>query len=642
MNSSGNRVGPANGRLIGFGLVAAVVVASISCVDHLSRPAPAAFPQPIRSEEPTSGGAGSGPSGESRDKYIERRHGSGDGVNFRQMDRETRDRIRNERQALIREMQQDGRLDSGCAIVEAFALEPAIRRGAPMTETLAAELEGLCGTWVERGSTNQAGRMLTADIAQDGTIYAASDGGVIWSGSLAGGDWLSLNDHHTFDRVTMVEAMTTPGRDLLLVLDTFALHRSDDNGLTWESFDWRYETVNGVFKDDDRQIVVAVTEWNHQLSDSELVLYGSDDLGESFQRLTSVVTRRFSTIVALTAPDGTSSVYVLIDEVMHRLTAANELEPLGSLPLPDGAFHLIHSNKPALTAGATTPGGPTLFVALPLAVPNESGGWDIGTHFFASVDGGLEWDHRSSHSARAFGRNSLACSKIDPARVYFGAECEMMLRSADSAGTWAGPDYTWYRYYEDPLNKLHCDIPGINVFPDFLGENEVLLIHTDGGTYVSEDHGQTVTNLSLSNLRCSQYYSIFTHRDDSSILFAGSQDQGFQRAEPIQNHHIWTFDQLVMGDDANIVSADGGDTPLVGLSRIGPISGERTDLELHTAVQLRQCRQQLDVAAAAHGGSRGSESGVLGRRQSARWGRHGNAKPAVLVPLRPGHILLGC
>jgi len=77
MSSFWNRVEAVNRRLIGFGLVAAVVVASIFFVSRLFRPAPAASPQPVRSADPTASVPDSGPFGESRDQYIERRHGGG-------------------------------------------------------------------------------------------------------------------------------------------------------------------------------------------------------------------------------------------------------------------------------------------------------------------------------------------------------------------------------------------------------------------------------------------------------------------------------------------------------------------------------------------------------------------------------------
>lgn len=421
-------------------------------------------------------------------------------------------------------------------------------------------IDGMCGQWIERGSRNQAGRMLTADVSRNGTIFAASDGGVIWSGSRAGDDWRSLNDHYAFNDISMVKVVTTQAGDRLLVLDEDGLHRSDDNGLTWESIFLGYSVVNGLVLASDQSVYVAVSEWNHQFNQGELVVYRSTDLGETLDPIFSVLSQRVSAILAPAVSTGSEYVYVLADEVMYRLDSENAFESLGSLPLPTGSLHRLHFSRQALLAGAEISDEMNLYVALPLAVPATGGGWDIGTYFFGSFDGGFSWELRSYLQSYPFGKNSFACSMVDPTQVYFGADCVLLLRSEDAAATWTAPDYRWTDYYSDYRNKLHCDISGINVFSDAGGEHEYLLIHTDGGTYESDDGGRTVTNLSLADLRCSQYYSTYSHRSDPSVLFAGSQDQGFQRADATQSHNIWNFDQLVMGDDGNIDSADGGDT----------------------------------------------------------------------------------
>jgi len=478
------------------------------------------------------------------------------------MDRDSKRRIREARQTIIRRTRQSSGLSRREPLVELIPLEAGSGPGITASTAPSSDLpiDGMCGQWIERGSSNQAGRMLTADALGYGTILAASDGGVIWSGSRAGGDWQSLNDHHAFNDVTMIRVVSSQAGDRLLVVDSDGLHRSDDHGLTWKSRFFSYSVVNGLVREGDQSVYVAVNEWNYQHSQSELVVYRSTDLGATIDPVASVLAERASTIFTPSVSTPTASVYFLADETMYRLDAENAIETLGSLPLPDGSVHQTHSDRQALLAGAEISGEITLYVALPLAVPATGGGWDIGTTFFASDDGGYSWELRSFLESQPFGQNSFACSNVDPTQVYFGAACELMSRSEDAAFTWIEPDYGWYEYYSDYRNKLHCDISGINVFSDGDGDHEYLLIHTDGGTYESVDSGRTVTNLSLAGLRCSQYYSTYSHQSDPSLLYAGSQDQGFQRTASLQDHHVWDFEQLVTGDDANIVSSDGGET----------------------------------------------------------------------------------
>ena len=446
--------------------------------------------------------------------------------------------------------------------VEVVTLEAGLDPGITFANLHTVELpiDGMCGRWIERGSGNQAGRMLTADVSRDGTIFAASHGGTIWSGSRAGDDWSCLNDHHSFDDVNTIRVVPSPAGDRLLVIDGDGVHRSDDLGLTWRSRQFTYPILNGLVSDGDQTAHFAVTGWNHQLGQSELSIYRSTDLGATISRAVSVPTARPSTIFSPSASSLAESVYFFADETMYRLDADNAIESLGSLTLPAGSYNGTRTDRPALLTGAETSGDITFYVALQLSIPSDGGGWDIGTAFFASDDGGYTWEQRSFLESRPFGRNSFACSRIDPTQVYFGAACDLMFRSEDAGFSWTPPNYHWLDYYDDYRNKLHCDISGINVFSDLDNDHEYLLIHTDGGTYESVDSGRTVTNLSLDRLRCSQYYSTYSHRTDHSLIFAGSQDQGFQRTTPHQDHEIWEFEQLAAGDDANIVSSNGGET----------------------------------------------------------------------------------
>jgi hypothetical protein len=117
---------------------------------------------------------------------------------------------------------------------------------------------------------------------------------------------------------------------------------------------------------------------------------------------------------------------------------------------------------------------------------------------------------------------------------------------------------SWGSYYGDPENKLHADIPAIEPFQDADGD-EYFLISTDGGTYVSYDGLQTVKNLAMESLRISQYYSTYTCRHDTNFIYAGSQDQGFQRAS-FDDGGVLNFIQLISGDYGHVVSGDDGDS----------------------------------------------------------------------------------
>ena len=69
----------------------------------------------------------------------------------------------------------------------------------------------------------------------------------------------------------------------------------------------------------------------------------------------------------------------------------------------------------------------------------------------------------------------------------------------------------------------------------------------------------TVQNISLSGLGVSQYYSTYTTRFPPYHVFAGSQDQGFQRHLSEGSYDgVLDFEQTISGDYGHIVSGDGG------------------------------------------------------------------------------------
>ena len=86
----------------------------------------------------------------------------------------------------------------------------------------------------------------------------------------------------------------------------------------------------------------------------------------------------------------------------------------------------------------------------------------------------------------------------------------------------------WWEYYGDPTIYLHADIPDIQFILD-PDNNEFVFVSTDGGLYISYDGLNEVLNLSENGLGVSQYYSTYTAHYPPYRVYAGSQDQGFQR-----------------------------------------------------------------------------------------------------------------
>jgi hypothetical protein len=132
------------------------------------------------------------------------------------------------------------------------------------------------------------------------------------------------------------------------------------------------------------------------------------------------------------------------------------------------------------------------------------------------------------------------------------------MKSLDGGKSWDKVN-GWGEYYGNPKSKLHADIPGVNFFRDLSGD-ELMLIGTDGGLYISYDWTSEVTNLSLNGLNVSQYYSVYTNRKNPDIVYVGAQDQGLQRCITKQTNDVFNFEQIISGDYGHLESSDSGKT----------------------------------------------------------------------------------
>jgi hypothetical protein len=168
-------------------------------------------------------------------------------------------------------------------------------------------------------------------------------------------------------------------------------------------------------------------------------------------------------------------------------------------------------------------------------------------------DDAKTWRARGENSDGPFMSNSFGASTLNPRLIATGGVDAY--RSENGGPTWVKVN-GWGEYYGNMAGKLHADIPEIEFFkaPD---GTELTYISTDGGTFLSRDQMKTVKNVSLKNLNISQYYSTYTHRTRNQVIYAGAQDQGFQRTLE-SGEGTASFQQTISGDYGHIVSGDGG------------------------------------------------------------------------------------
>lgn len=524
-------------RSIALVLVAGACVVAAALVHRQTRDLPA--PRIVPPTEFGPGEAGLESYSERRREWFESLHRAAPGTDWRSMDADYR-------QTRFERLQADH--------------AQALARGASPQDYARLQTLAVSGSWNERGSSNQSGRVTgTVLDTTNARLTVLSHGGNIWRSPRATPSWTSANDAATFvpnGAQGYLERLTAAagGERLLVVGDQPArLQFSDNGGATWStatgaSFDNPWYAMGLVARDPAATEVyfirvhfdfTAPADWRAHL-------FSSSDRGASFTSRGFVGPRGQAALFSPRYGAGANSVFLLTGMTLRTITTGTQaLVNVSTLPALTPP--LASDDSIVLTGGVSSGGQTFLYAFYSRNALNR-------TDVLFSADGGLTWVARAPVPERLFSLNSAESSNVDPSRVFAGGIDAY--RSADGALTWTKIN-PWGEYYTSPATKLHADIPNFDLFVD--GATERLYIATDGGVYESNDYGVTVNNLSLSGLNISQYYDSYTRRTPPHHVIAGSQDQGYQKAVSPPTG-VLPFTQVISGDYAHLVSADGGQT----------------------------------------------------------------------------------
>lgn len=397
--------------------------------------------------------------------------------------------------------------------------------------------------WSEVGSQNQAGRMHCAVLSPDGTqLYAGSSKGGVWRGDLDGTGWTPLGDN-LYGGAHEVLALPGefPGDPDVIVTATDGgeVRVTRDLGATWETPTGLTGLigVRGLARLQDVSSTIAVLVRRSSPWDTP-ALKISTDYGRTFQQTWQTSTQGYASMwVPRVGAEAATHIYVAHKGKLRRSTDAGQTLP---------ALTVVDTTADRAVLTGSEAGAPTIYMAL------RSGGvWTL----YHSPDAGLNFTAR--HTITDFWE-TMCASILQPDTVMYGGV--EAWRSTNGATSFTKVN-TWGSYYADPLNKLHADIPGLYCVPDPLDPlKELWYVCTDGGLYESRDFGATPLNLSLNGLGVSQYYSTHTASDDTTLIVAGAQDQGYQQGllqAPSGPGPSTPFNQLISGDYGHLTSGDG-------------------------------------------------------------------------------------
>ncbi|MDP7245571.1 MAG: hypothetical protein QF389_03205 [Planctomycetota bacterium] len=395
------------------------------------------------------------------------------------------------------------------------------------------------GSWRELGSRNQAGRMHSSVLVNGSTLYSGSSLGGIWRGTRDGQNWTPLGDNlWGGGKVIVVVPGQGGANDVILRLQSNEVHRSDNLGQTWALVQnglTNISSLGSLLLMDNGDVLLVGRD--NGVSIGGWGIFASTDAGASFSLRYDLGTGGNGKLQKHRTLPG-RLLMLQRDQLFTSHDYGLNFSPSGS-PMP-----VSLSGSRVRISEATNP--LTVYVM----------GKDNGTtELWRSPDAGATWNH--VHTPQEWW-SSFEVSIHNPDLVTWGGvECWV----SRNGGASAQVVNSWGSYYGNPAGCLHADIQSLKCYPDpGSSTGEVWYIGTDGGVYDSSDQLQSVRNLSLDSLGVSQYYTTFTSLRRPDLVLAGSQDQGYQRAElgtPSGGGPWADFDQLISGDYGHASSYNG-------------------------------------------------------------------------------------
>lgn len=399
----------------------------------------------------------------------------------------------------------------------------------PESVTLDSRIEGY---WTEKGSNNQAGSMLaTAYNKITDKIVAISDGGSLWQSALDGSSWHAIEDQLRFDSRFLEIVYPTSGRYRLITSVGGIPHYQESDESTWRRAEGLPEnrvpkTKNLLVIQDGRKIFYL----SQSIAGAPIELMYSDDYGSSYRNVRTLSARDLNKVAIaknhngqelflIEEKSGTRSDIYIFQEASESLTLLTFSSSIGFGQYGRANLQVYKAN------GITQ-----LFV------------YDAFNNLKTTTNNGLTWSTLSTLPITPWDVG-LMVSPSDPNVMVIGGIEAYISQNGGATFTKVND---WGRYYEDIMVNLHADIMYVKEIQTN-NDGPVLLISNHGGISQSSDRGSNFLNIGTEGLNTSQYYSVKTSPINESFIFAGSQDQGIQKAFDL-GEGVIDFKQLKAGD----------------------------------------------------------------------------------------------
>jgi len=408
---------------------------------------------------------------------------------------------------------------------------------ANRTEELLAN-GNMYGEWMEKGSNNQAGCLTAVDFDNvSDEVYAIAPGGTLWKGNLENSNWTTLNDDVLFHSKILQTTYTSAGRRIISAIGK-DIYYSDDEGANWIqsggiTYDQAWGSPIKMMKVNDatNTIYYLVRTWNNTSWMGEICLYASIDNGTNFTKIHTFLHSNEDNLDFWT-PLNSSDAYLLDQDSKLYSINTTGLSQLQNTSLPTDVWRRLTGTK----IGSITTFYSMLNRNTVYKSTNNGASWTLmGTTPKSAWDVGIE--------ASAWNADNVFMGEVDT------------YKSNNGGADWGIVNF-WYEYYSN-LDKLHADIITMGMFEKSDG-TPFMLIGNHGGLHVSYDELQTTENIAKLNLNNAEYYDVRTDPNDSRYIYAGAQDQGWQRTNNANIAGPNSFSQVISGDYGHFCLTDNG------------------------------------------------------------------------------------
>jgi hypothetical protein len=330
-------------------------------------------------------------------------------------------------------------------------------------------------------------------------------------------------------------------------------HTSDDEGQLWQPADgldspedWGWTIRAEALDAASDTLLLLAAEWDYIQWTSRASVYLSSDGGGSFDRAFDAPAQPQHCVTCgwrATAAGGfllaNRQCYALAPTAIRHRPGQPAPEPR---PQPGGPHPLCAGGSHPMASSSSRPSP-----------------WAPTSVVYRSGNGGQDWALAGTAPTSTFMQNSFGLSTDPDGPLVHWRRGR--LPQHDEGASWQAVNL-WWQYYDDPANKLHADIPGLQALPAPAGSGleEIVLVSTDGGLYLSTDGLQTVHNLSACRACGSASTTAATATGSSRTSSTRAPRTRATSAARATRAGLIAFDQLISGDYAQLVSGDGGNS----------------------------------------------------------------------------------